>query len=399
MSRDQAEQRAELERTIQNTSALATQKPLRRTPHDPLNRHPSHKNITKHPEKYKTTNGQNNITNRIINMEDDWRRNNSEKAGKEKVKKRGSARITESCDSFNNGIMRRREVLNNFQKFVKGEISDTVGMVKHINDRLGFQIVTTMGSRRTDKLENKRRTLKRLKTKNKMKRRCDENEKSENFENYGERVIKRLMKEVDSQADLNLSKAGKKYQNVEEIRKAGERSELEIKFQRLMIDKQERVLSSPISPRTAAALEGMTTLMGNWSTLSESAFRSHLEKGEEDEEGLSSTLKRTMLLELADRKEQEEKEETNVKEEEGTAEEILDDGEEEEEREQSDAGTLPTIEISSSATSADEDDIEVLRITGLTDTEAGTEDGNEVKDIERLEFAADPLGDQLSAGG
>ena len=37
----------------------------------------------------------------------------------------------------------------------------------------------------------------------------------------------------------------------------------------------------------------------------------------------------------------------------------------EEEREQSDAGTLPTIEIPSSATSADEDDIEVLRITGL----------------------------------
>ena len=162
-SRDQAEQRAELERTIQNTSALAPQKPPRRTPHDPLNRHPSHKNITKHPEKYKPTNGQNNITNRIVDMEDDWRRNNSEKAGKEKVKKRGSARITESCDSFNNGIMSRREVLNNFQKFVKGEISDTVGMVKHINDRLGFQIDTTMGSRRTDKLENKKKTLKRLK--------------------------------------------------------------------------------------------------------------------------------------------------------------------------------------------------------------------------------------------
>ena len=290
--------------------------------------------------------------------------------------------------------MSRRETLNNFQKFVKGGISDTVVTVKHINvDRLGFQIDTTMGSRRTDKLENKKRTLKRLKSKNKMKRRSDDNEKSENYENYGERVIKRLMKEVDSQADLNLSKAGKKYQNLEEIRKAGERSELEIKFQRLMIDKTERVLSSPISPRTAAALEGMTTLMGNWSTLSESAFRSHLERGEEDDEGLSSTLKRTMLLELADRKEQEEKEETDVKEEEGTAEEIVDGGEEEEEREQSDAGTLPTIEISSSATSADEDDIEVLRITGLTDTEAGTEDGNEVKDIERLEFAADSMGE------
>ena len=82
-----------------------------------------------------------------------------------------------------------------------------------------------------------------------------------------------------------------------------------------------------------------------------------------------------------------------MSEEEGAAEEILDDGEEEEEREQSDAGTLPTIEISSSATSADEDDIEVLRITGLTDTEADTEDGNEVKDIERLEFTADPMGE------
>ena len=140
-----------------------------------------------------------------------------------------------------------------------------------------------------------------------MKRRCDDNEKSENYENYGERVIKRLMKEVDSQADLNLSKAGKKYQNMEEIRKAGERSELEIKFQRLMIDKTERVLSSPISPRTAAALEGMTTLMGNWSTLSESDFRSHLERGEEEDEGLSSTLKRTMLLELTEKKEQEKK--------------------------------------------------------------------------------------------
>ena len=56
------------------------------------------------------------------------------------------------------------------------------------------------------------------------------------------------MRGVDTQAELNLSKAGKKYQNLEEFRKAGEKSELEIQFQRLMIDKTERVLSSPTPP-------------------------------------------------------------------------------------------------------------------------------------------------------
>ena len=111
-----------------------------------------------------------------------------------------------------------------------------------------------------------------------MKRRSDDQDKTENYENYGETVIKRLMREVDAQAELNLSRAGKKYQNLEEIRKAGAKSELEIQFQRLQIDKTNRVISSPISPRTAAALEGMTTLMGDWSTLSETDFKSHLER-------------------------------------------------------------------------------------------------------------------------
>ena len=235
-----------------------------------------------------------------------------------------------------------------------------------------------------------------------MKRRCDEDEESVNFEQYGERIIKRLMKEADSQANVDLSKAGRKFQDVDEIRMTGDRSELEIEFQRLKIDKHERVLSSPISPRTAAALEGMTTLMGNWSTMSEGAFRSHLERGEDGERGLSSTLKRTMLLELSNKKEQEgekgEREETNENDDEGTAEEILEDEEEEEEREQSDAATLPTIEISDSTSSDEEDEIEVLRITGLTDSEADSEDGKEVKDIVRLEFNADPMGEVNDPG-
>ena len=73
----------------------------------------------------------------------------------------------------------------------------------------------------------------------------------------------------------------------------------------------------------------------------------------------------------------------------------MDDGEEEEENQHSEANTLPTIEVSSSATSAEED-IEVLTITGLTET--GTEDDPEVEEIERLEFEADPMGEADGAG-
>ena len=181
---------------------------------------------------------------------------------------------------------------------------------------------------------------------------------------------------------------------MEEIRKAGKKSELEIQFQRLQIDKTNRVISSPISPRTAAALEGMTTLMGDWSTLSESDFRSHLERGEGEEEELSSTLKRTILLELIEKKKKETGE-SDMIEGEGTEERALDDGDEEEEKHQSEAKTLPTTEVSSSATSAEED-IEVLTITGLTGT--GTEDDPEVDEIERLEFEADPMGEADGTG-
>ena len=69
-----------------------------------------------------------------------------------------------------------------------------------------------------------------------------------------------------------------------EIRRAGaENDQLEIQFQRLNIDKTSRVISSPISPKTAAALEGITTLVGDWSTLSESEFQAHLVKEGEEE--------------------------------------------------------------------------------------------------------------------
>ena len=71
---------------------------------------------------------------------------------------------------------------------------------------------------------------------------------------------------------------------------------------------------------------------------------------------------------------------------EGSEERANDDVDEEEERHQSEAKTLPTTEVSSSVTSAEED-IEVLTITGLT----GTEDDPEVDEIERLEFDADPM--------
>ena len=269
------------------------------------------------------------------------------------------------CDSFDHRILSRRKMLDNGQRYLKGGICDTM-VLKHIKsvDSVDFQIVT-MGSRRHNKLEGKKKSLKRLKPK--MKRRSPD---QDGIENYGETVIKRVMREIDTQAELNLSKAGKKYQNLEEIRRAGtDNDQLEIQFQRLQIDKTNRVISSPISPRTAAALEGMTTLMADWSTLSESEFKSHLER-EGDEEELSSTLKRTILLELVEKKKKETEGDDQI-DEEGSEERANDDVDEEEEKHQSEAKTLPTTEVSSSVTSAEED-IEVVTITGLTGT--GTDD-------------------------
>ena len=62
-----------------------------------------------------------------------------------------------------------------------------------------------MGSRRSERSEGRSKSLKRLKAG--MKRRNSDPIRPENM---GEAYIKRVMKEVDSQAPLNLSKAGKK---------------------------------------------------------------------------------------------------------------------------------------------------------------------------------------------
>ena len=199
------------------------------------------------------------------------------------------------------------------------------------------------------------------------------------------------MSEADSKANVDLTRAGKRFRDAKKIRMTGEGSDLEIEFQRLTIDRQERILSSPISPRTAAALEGMTSLVGNWSTLSEEAFKSNLEKGEDGEKGLSSTLKRTMLLEVTEEKKGEEGEvEEKDKFREDEAEEILENEEEENEGEPSDAPTLPTIEISDSTSSEEDEKFEILRITGQTESEADSEDGQETKETVRLEFKTDP---------
>ena len=92
-------------------------------------------------------------------------------------------------------------------------------------------------------------------------------------------------------------------------------------------------------------------------------------------------------MELVEKKKKE-TEESDIIDGDGTEERAQDDVDEEEERHQSEAKTLPTTEVSSSVTSAEED-IEVLTITGLT----GTDDDPEVDEIERLEIDADPMGE------
>ena len=121
-------------------------------------------------------------------------------------------------------------------------------------------------------------------------------------ENMGEDYIKRVMQEVDRQAPLDLSKAGKKFKNLMESKRAGsERDPFEIQFQQLTIDKKNRVISSPLSPETASALEGITTIVGDRSTLSEEEFLAQLEQDREVED-LSSTLRRTIYLERLETK-------------------------------------------------------------------------------------------------
>ena len=66
------------------------------------------------------------------------------------------------------------------------------------------------------------------------------------------------------------------------------------------------------------------------------------------------------------------------------SEERAENADEEEEKHQSEAKTLPTTEVSSSATGAEED-LEVVTITGLTE---GTDDDPNVDEIQRLEFDA-----------
>ena len=145
------------------------------------------------------------------------------------------------------------------------------------------------------------------------------------------------------------------------------------------------------SPKTAAPLEGITTLVGDWSTLSESEFKAHLEK-EGDEEELSSTLRRTILLELVEKKKKDTERDDQIDGE--GSEERAKNADEEEEKHSSEAKTLPTTEISSSVTSAEED-LEVVTITGLTE---GTDDDPNADEIQRLEFDADPMGEADGTG-
>ena len=69
--------------------------------------------------------------------------------------------------------------------------------------------------------------------------------------------LKKVMREINRQTPLDLSKAGAKFKNLEENRKTGAEIETwRIKFEKLSIDKKSRIISSPLSPETASVLEG-----------------------------------------------------------------------------------------------------------------------------------------------
>ena len=106
-------------------------------------------------------------------------------------------------------------------------------------------------------------------------------------------------------------------------------------------------------------------------------------------------MRRTILLEIVEKTKKDTKGD-DQRDKEGSEERAenidVEDADEEEEKHSdlSEAKTLPTTEVSSSATGAEED-LEVVTITGLT--EEGTDDDLNVDEIQSLESNADPMGE------
>ena len=96
--------------------------------------------------------------------------------------------------------------------------------------------------------------------------------------------LKKVMQEISRQVpEMKMDRAGSRFRKNQGARKSDKAIEsCEVLLERLSIYKKNYVITSPLSPETAAVLSGVATIVSDWSPLSERDFLPSSEERDPD---------------------------------------------------------------------------------------------------------------------